>query len=44
MTQEKYNRFWLPLCLALFVLFVWAVETLAHAIKSVEYKINDRTN
>jgi hypothetical protein len=42
MTQEKYNRFWLPLCVAFFLMFVWAVEAICHAIKSVEYKINDR--
>lgn len=42
MTQTKYNRFWFPLCVFFFLLVVWAVEEIAHAIRRVEYVINDR--
>ena len=44
MTQTKYNRFWLCALVACFALVVWAVEEIAHAIRRVEYVINDNWN
>ena len=42
MQQQQYNRFWCYAMIALAVFGVWAVEEIAHAVRSLkEYRIDD---